>query len=174
MDLHEVSARAVMLDDRLRLPVERIEPALDRLGRVVGTPFDLAALEQALARNGVVDLEQEHDRERPADVLEHLVERLRLSERARVAVEHEAVAGALDLLADERDGDLVRHELSRRQERLDLLSELAAGRDRRAVEIAAGDVRDAVLGRDPLRLRPLARPLRAEDEHVHAYLNKPS
>jgi hypothetical protein len=91
-------------------------------------------------------------------------------------VEDEAVGGVVlsETLTQDRDCQLVRHELARRENRLYLLAELGAGRDRGAKNVPGGHVRDAVLGRDALRLRALARTLRAEDENVEGYLRKPS
>jgi hypothetical protein len=106
------------------------------------------------------------------DLLEQCVERLRLRDRARIAVEDEAVLGLEELLADERDRDLVGDELALGQQRLDLPPKLRAARDRSAIEIAGRNVRNLILGRDSLRLRSLARPLRPEDEDV--YLRNPS
>jgi hypothetical protein len=52
------------------------------------------------------------------------------------------------------------------EQRLDLAAERRVRRDRSPEEIAGCDVRDAVLGSDPLRLRPFPRPLRPEDQDV--------
>jgi len=125
------------------------------------------ALEHALARDCIVELEQQDDRQRTVDVVEHRVERLGLREVARIPVENEAVLAALeDLALDDRDRDLVGDEFPVAKIRLDELAELRALRDVCAVEVAGRDVRDSGLLDDPRRLRPLPRPLRADDQDV--------
>src|SRR5437667_4236005 len=51
VDRDEVPTDAVVLDQRLRLPVVVVEPPLDRLVGVVRAPFQLGALPQPLERN---------------------------------------------------------------------------------------------------------------------------
>jgi hypothetical protein len=170
--LDELAAREVMLDDRLRFLVIRREPLVDRVRPVVCSAFELGALGQPLPRELVRQLQQQDDRERLVDLLQQRVERFGLGDRARVAVEDEAVLGLQQLIADERDRDLVGDELALGEQRLDLASELRSARDRSPVEIACGDVRNLILGRDLLRLRSLARPLRSQNEDV--YLRNPS
>jgi hypothetical protein len=168
VQLHEVAARAVMVDDRRGLPVVRGEALVDRARPVVGPPLFGCAPQQALARNVVVEREQQDDRERLADLVEQRVERLGLDNRARIAVEDEATAAGLQqLLADERDRDLVGNERALGEQRLDLLAELRTGCDRSPIEVARRDVADLELLRDPLRLRSLARTLRSQDEDVY-------
>ena len=100
---------------------------------------------------------------------EHRVERLGLREVAREPVEHEARGGVRrdEPVADQRDGQVVGHELAGREDRLHPASQLRPVRDRGAEHVAGGDVRDAVVGRDPLRLRALAGALRAREREVH-------
>jgi len=173
VDLHEVAGRAVVLDNRLGLLVVVGEPPVDRLGRVVGAALQVSALLQTLTRDRIVVLQEENERQRAVDLLEHFVERCRLDVVARVAVEHEAVATPfLDHAPDEGDRDLVGDELTRCEERRNLTAELRVGFDLGAVQVAGRDVRDLIFLRDPLRLRPLARPLRSEDQDV--YLRNPS
>jgi hypothetical protein len=164
--LYELAARAVVVDDRLGLPVIGRESLLDCVGLVVGAAFELRPLRQPLTGQIVGQLEQQDDRERLVDLLEQRVERLGLRDRARVAVEDEAAVGLQDLVPDERDRDLVGNELALGEERLDLLAELRAARARSPIEVTGRDVRNLVLGRDLLRLRALARPLRSQDEDV--------
>ena len=76
------------------------------------------------------------------------------------------------LFTHELDRDVVGDELAVGEQRLDPPAERRAARDRSALEIAGRDVRDLVLGRDLLCLRPLARSLRSQDEDV--YLRNPS
>jgi hypothetical protein len=155
-----------VVDERLGLVVIGRESTIDHLGGVVGSALELGAPEQALAGDVVFELEQEDDVERPLDLLQHVVERLGLGDVARESIEHEAAARVHELLADEGGGDLVRDEVPCVEQRLDLAAERRVRRDRSPEEIAGCDVRDAVLGSDPLRLRPFPRPLRPEDQDV--------
>ena len=56
---------------------------------------------------------------------------------------------------------------------LHLAAELGARGDRGPEHVTGGDVRNPVVGRDPLRLGPLAGPLGAQEQEVH-YFKKPS
>src|SRR5581483_12144249 len=91
VDADDVATRrAVVLDDRSRLALVELEPALDRLRGVVGAvllggPLQHAREELVAIRH----LELEDDVDRAAELLQEGVERLRLDERARKAVEHE-------------------------------------------------------------------------------------
>ena len=90
--LHKLACCAVVLDDRLGLLVVVAQPPLDRLGLVVGAALD--ARRASCSRSRAVSSESSSRSttdERPADLLEHLVERLGLREVAREAVEDEAV-----------------------------------------------------------------------------------
>ena len=133
--------------------------ALHRLGCVVRPVLLDGPLQHAVEELlPVGHVEREHDAERTAHLLEHLVERLGLRKVARVAVENEARHGvaAREAICDERNRDLVRNEMARGEEGLHLLAEVGAARDRVAVEIAARNVRNAVRRRDLLRLGALA------------------
>jgi hypothetical protein len=146
--------------------VVRREPFIDRIRHVVRTALQLGALREPLPRELVGELQQQDDRQRLVDLLQQSVERFRLGDRAGVAVEDEALLRLKQLVADERDRDLVGYELPLRKQRRDLPAELRAARDRGAIEIAGRDVRNLILGRDSLRLRALARPLWSQDEDV--------
>ena len=172
MHLHEVAARAVVIDDRLGLLVVGRQPRVDRRTRVVGAPLALGALREPVASRCVGEREQQDDRERPVDLVEQLVERLGLRQRAGEAIEDEAVAGLQELFADELDRDVVGNELAVGEQRLDTPAETRAARNRGAIENAGRNLRDLVLSRDLLCLRPLARSLRSQDEDV--YLRNPS
>ena len=151
------------------------EPAVDRLGCVVRAVLEHGAVEQALPRDVVGDLEVEDDVELSTLLVEHRVERLGLRQRAREAVEHEPAqrVTASEPLADELDRELVRNEVAAREDRRDPAAEVGLHRDRLPEHVARRDVRNARLGGDPLRLGALAGPLRAEQQDVH-YLRKPS
>jgi hypothetical protein len=170
--LYELAARAVVVDDRFGLLVVRREPLVDRAGQVVRTALQLGALREPLSCQRVGQLQQQDDRKRLVDLIQQYVERRCLRGRARVAVEDESVLGFQELIADERNRDLVRDELAFGEQRLDLPSEPRAARDRGSIEIAGRNVRNLILRRDSLRLRSLARPLRSQDEDV--YLRNPS
>ena len=58
-------------------------------------------------------------------------------------------------LANEVDHEIVRHELAVLEDRLHAPAELRAVGDRRAQDVARGDVRDVVDRSDALRLRSL-------------------
>ena len=90
---HELARRAVPLDDGLGLLVVDREPAGDRVGRVVLATLVERTTADPLDRELVREVEEEDGVERPRDVREHLVERFRLREVAREAVEHEPGAG---------------------------------------------------------------------------------
>ena len=172
MYLHELAARSVVVDDRFGLLVIRRESLVDRPGQVVGTALQLGALREPLPRERVGQLQQQNDRERLVDPLQQLIERRGLRGRPRIAVEDESILGFQELVADERNRDLVGDELAFGEQRLDLPAEVRAARDRGSIEIAGRNVRNLILGRDSLRLRSLARPLRSQDEDV--YLRNPS
>ena len=128
--LHQLACREVVVDDLLGLLVVVAQPALDRLGLVVGAALERGALAEPLAAPCRRKLEQEHGRERPVDLLEHRVERLGLRDVAREAVEHEAVLRVVlgEPVADERDRHVVGNELARLEQRLDLPAELGCRR----------------------------------------------
>ena len=113
---------------------------------------------------------------------EHLVERLGLNGGPRKAVEDEARfgVGLLEPVADQLDHEVVGDEVAAVVDLLHAPAELGPGGHLGAKDLAARDVRDPVLGRDALRLRALAGPLRAEEQKVSLsgiaarYLRKPS
>src|SRR5204863_4161978 len=102
VDRDEISACAVVLDQRLRLTMIVVEPPLYRLVGVIRTAFDFGATAQPVERDLVGNLERERDAEVPSDVIEHRVERLRLHRRSGKAVEDEARLGVglLEPVAD--------------------------------------------------------------------------
>ena len=150
-----------------------VEPPLDRLVRVVRA----GAAAQPVERDLVGNLEREGHAEVPPDVREHRVERLRLHGRPGKPVEDEARfgVGLLEPVADQLDHQVVGDQVAAFDRLLHALTELRARVHLRAQDLAAGDVRNAVLRRDPLRLRAFAGPLRAEEQNVQRhYLRKPS
>ena len=167
----------VALDHQLRELVVEPEPVPDRLGRVVGASFLDRTAAEALRRDLVGDLKQDHGVERLADLLEHRVERFRLRDRPREAVQHEPVLVG-EALADQTDHQLVRNEVAALEDRAHLRAELRPVGDRGAQDVARRDVRNVVRRGDPLGLRPLAGALWAENEYPHRslgrYLRKPS
>ena len=171
---HELAGRAVVLDDRLGLRVVDLEALRDHVARVVEAVLDLGALERALHPDLVRDVEEEDRVEPAADAAEHRVERLRLREVAREAVEDEALARivAPEALLDHRDRQFVGDELARGHDLADAAAELGAGLLLCPEHVARRDVRNAVLAGDALGLRALAGALGAEDEEVH--FRKPS
>ena len=71
---------------------------------------------QALRRDLVGHLEQDHGVERLSDLVEHRVERLGLRDRAREPVEDEPVL-VLEPLANEPDHEVVRDEVAALEDR---------------------------------------------------------
>ena len=174
MQRHEPAGGTVVLDDRLRLGVVDRETALHRLGRVVGAVLLDSAAAHPLAGVVVAEIEEQDRVENAVDLREHRVERPRLRQVAREAVEDEALHGVVlgESLPDHLNRDVVGDELPARHD----LEHLAAERRRpveRAEHVARRDVRQAVVGRDPLRLRALAGALRPEQQEIH-YFKKPS
>src|SRR5712691_10861297 len=176
VDRDEIVARAVVVDQRLRLTMVVLEPRADHLRRVVHAAFDLCAAGQPFERNRVRDLQREDDAERPSDLREQCVKRFRLHRRTRKAVEDEAVLGVRlsEAHADQLDHQLVGDEVAAIVNVLHALSELGARCHLGAQDLAARDVRDPVLRRDPLRLRAFTGPLRAQEQNVECYFKNPS
>ena len=101
---------------------------------------------------------------------QHRLERLGLGQRAREAVEDEAVArspAASMRSRNDLDDDLVGDELAALHDRLGALADLGPGLDRRAQHVAGGELRYAVFLDQPLCLGPLARPRRPEQDQPH-------
>ena len=105
-----------------------------------------------------VDLHQ-HDRvDRLAEVGQQLVERTRLRDVARIAVEDEALRGvrAAEPLADQAEHDVVGHQLAGVHRRLGALAEFGAARDGVAQQVAGRNLGDALLVTQALGLSALA------------------
>jgi hypothetical protein len=113
-------------------------------------------------------IEQEHVRQRAPGVGEHAVERLRLLDRPREAIEQEAAprVGLAEARAHEADDDLVGHEVSGVHVALRCGTQLAAPGHGVAQDVPRRDVRDLVEPDDALRLRALSRPRGAEQHEV--------
>ena len=113
------------------------------------------------------DVEVDHEVERVA--VEDPLELLGLGQRAREAVEHEAVARAdrrRRALLDDADHDLVGDELAGVHVALGLEPERGALRDRGAEHVARREVRDAVVLGEPRGLRALSGTLLAEQHEA--------
>ena len=97
-----------------------------------------------------------------------LVERLGLLDRARKAVEDEAVLGVvlLQALGGHRDDQIVGHEVAGVHVALRLLAELGPFLDVRAQHVAGRDERQLEVGPQAIGLRPLARAGRAEQDQI--------
>ena len=165
----ELPRRPVALDHRLGLLVVDREPACDHLRRVVRAALlERRARASAPSRRSSESSKQEHGVERPADLGEHRVERLRLGEVAREAVEHEPVAasarraarGSASIISSSGTRS-PRSRIGSTRRPSSVPSAMAA-RSMSPVETCG----IAVVGRDPLRLRPLAGALRPEHEQV--------
>ena len=142
-----------MLDERLG--VLRVLPQAfrDRLGRVVVA----AAGQQPLLHLVVGDVEVDDGVE---------VQAGGLRERARVAVEHVAVA-PLERGDDGAGHQLVGREMAGRHVRLDLAAELGIAGHLAAQDVARGDVLDPELAREPHALRALPAARWGEHENSH-------
>src|SRR5262249_34346469 len=151
-------------DQWLRPLVVELEPLADRFRCVVRPALLLRTLQHPLGRDDVRELELEYGVEWAADLAEHLVERLRLWNRAREAVEDESFMRVRlrEALPYELDHEVVRHELPSLIDRLHTPPEGGPGRHRVAKHVARRDLRNAVRLRNPLRLRPLSRALGTE------------
>ena len=168
----------VALDDRLCLLMVDGEPPCHHLGRVVAGALPRARV-RASERSPSRRRGRRRGRCRAAVPIasQHLVERLGLDEVARKAVEHEAADRVVlrEPVADQRDRQLVGHELAGGEDRLDLAAELRSVGDRSAEHVARRHMGHAVGRGDPLRLRALPGSLRPENEDVdRRYLRKPS
>ena len=115
----------VALDDRLCLLMVDGEPPRHHVGRVVASRFS-CALQRPYGRRPVVEIEEQHRVERPSDRAQHLVERLGLDEVARKPVQDEPTDRVVlrEPVADQRDRQLVGHELAGCEDRRDLEAEL--------------------------------------------------
>src|SRR3954447_14523223 len=183
----------VVVDQRLGLLMVRREPLLDHLRLVVLAQLEGAAAEvaHALGLRGVErhvldvavralaaagqplddDLVGRRDVQRrgqpPAELVELLLERLRLRVVAREAVEQEAVVAlGLDLAEDHRDHQLVGHELALVHVRRRLAAELGLLRDVLAQQVAGRDVREVEVLAQPRRLRAFTGPRRTQQDQV--------
>jgi hypothetical protein len=107
--------------------------------------------------------------DRLLQALEQVFQRVALGEIARVAVEDEPGLriGLAEALLEHAQHDVVRNELACVHHRLGLYPERRAGFDRRAQQIARGNVRHAERGFQALGLRALARSVRAEENNAH-------
>ena len=108
-----------------------------------------------------------HEIERSA--VEHPLELLGLRQRAREAVEHEAVverAALGEVLVDDPDDDVVGHELAAVDVALGLVADGRAGGDGGAEQVAGREVLDAVVLGQPRGLRALAGSLLAEQHEA--------
>src|SRR5215210_2980705 len=187
------AALLVVALQRLRLLVVGGEPLLDGFGLVVVAldqrPPALVALLVVLGRveldvvdvavgalaaarealdHALVRRRDEQGGGQPAAAALHLLgERVGLADRAREAVEQEAVVAlVLDLVEDHRDHELVGHQLALVHVLLGLLAELGAVLDVRAQEVARTDVgQPEVLGQSR-GLGALPGPGRAQQDEV--------
>jgi hypothetical protein len=114
--------------------------------------------------------------EAAAELPHHAVQGLGLRDRAREAVEDEAVLGVgmREPVADQVDHQIVGDEPAGVVDRLHSVPDLGARRHGRPQHVPGGDVRDAVRRGDPLRLRSLSRALRAQEQDAHGYFKNPS
>src|SRR5438093_705915 len=187
----EEPAVAVVLDQRRRLPLVRLDPLAHDVLPVV-RPDDqrgaaLVADSGLLRRiredvvHGVV-FRTDAPARVPLDQLLRLQEevhrgvqlrdpgqRLRLRDRPREAVEDEALLGVrlLEPALRRRDHDVVGHELTRVHECLRLLPEVRALRHVVPQDVAGRDMRHAEVRRQLCRLGSLARAGWAEEDESH-------
>src|SRR5215213_9677925 len=194
VDGGELPELLVEVDDRYGLRGVDLEPVGDRVGGVVVALHDVAAAHVArpvdvgafgevvggaaihacaAAGDAVEDvlrwhLDVEHEVERMVD--EDLLELLRLHERAREAVEDEAVlerpAGG-EVLVDDADDDLVGDELTGVEVRLHLETGGRALRHRGAEDVTGRQVLDAVVRRQQRRLCSLTSARLAEQDEAY-------
>ena len=177
VDRRDLVAGAVPLDERRRQGVVVLEPAVDRLRRVVGAALDPGALEHPLDGDVVGHLEHEHGVELAADLAQHRVERLRLGEvcagsrRGRSPAPRPAAASRSRIRSTiSSSGTRSPRSMIGRARTPSSVPRATASRSMSPVETW----RDPVLVGDPHRLRALAGALGAEDQQVHGYFKKPS
>ena len=124
------------------------------------------------ARNEVLgrDVDEEGAVDTASDLGERRVEGGRLGTRARKAVEDRASRSvrAAEPIEEQANHGLVRNELTRAHDRVDLAPGLAAGRDLRAKELAGSEHRHAEPLRQQWRLSALAG-ARCAKEHSNGH-----
>jgi hypothetical protein len=100
---------------------------------------------------------------------QQLLERARLREIARIAVEHEAGTGIVlaQALFEHAQHDVVGNEVAGFHDRLGLEAERRAGSDGAAQQVAGGNVGNLQMLAEAGRLRALARTGRAEKYQSH-------
>jgi hypothetical protein len=125
----------------------------------------------------VADLDQQHRGEQPSAAVERALEHLGLADRAREAVEQEAVVGlaGVEPLLDHPADKVVGHELALVDVLLRFAAELRFRLDRGAQDDPGRVVGQAEVGNEALCLGALTGPGRTEQDQVQlAHLRKPS
>src|SRR5512132_4433299 len=117
----------------------------------------------------LVHLELDDAIELEAPLGQQAIERFRLRQRSRKTVEHKAAfrVGLTDAIGDNRNHDLVRHQLAALHDAFGLQAHRRAGRDRGAQHVSGRELDYSVFGYQALRLRALTRPRRAEQDQSH-------
>ena len=135
----------------------------------------LRPLEHAFDDLVLVDLNLQDHIDRRAEIEEHVSQNVRLLDRARVAVQQEAVGGVWGGQASlhHRVRHRIGHELSAVHVRLGLLADLGSFRHVRAEDVTGRDGGDVEALRDARGLRSLARSGRAEEDD-DCHLRNPS
>ena len=158
---HVAACGAVVLDERGGLAVVDLEALADRVGRVVAAAFLDRAPGDPLDQNlAVGDLKLEDDVEVTAETVKQLVERLRLGDVPREAVEDEPRdrVAAIEARLDQLDDRGVVDELAPVVDLLDAQPERRVQLLDLADHVAGRDLRDPVRLRDELGLGPLPDP----------------
>jgi hypothetical protein len=134
----------VALDDRLGLSVVDRESLLDRFARVIDAAF-LSTRQEPIHADVVRELEVEDNRKWTPNLVEKPVEVLGLRDRARKAVQDEALLGAqsTEALADQLDGQGVGNELACGDDGLDLKAYPRASGDCCSEDLSRFYVREA-------------------------------
>ncbi len=153
----------VMVDYRRGLFFIDFQAIAHGVGTVVGTAFGLGATGQTIDQQFLVDFQLDRQVHRLADPVEQHVERVGLSQIARIAVEDETIDGIalLEAIFEHAEHDLVRDQIAGRHDRLGLQSQRRARRHRGAQQLAGGDVRNLQVLAQARRLGALARTGRA-------------
>ena len=205
------AALTIIRQDGRGLAMIDIEPRPDRLRPVVGAADEFAAAasiansvdlrpvvalmvagttlltgkpsREPVNQGVLVDVELDHVVE-PAIVLcQHLIKRLRLRQRSGETVENKAVTAIWlpDAVGDHVDDDIVGDELAGIHDALDAQPELAPRKGRGPQHVSGGELSNPVVLLYPLRLSPLPRAWRPEQDDVHprrprsfAFLIRPS
>ena len=146
-----------------------VHALLDRLSGVVFPALHLRPVQQAVDQLGFGHVEGDHEVDLVALVRQHVVERLGLADRARKAVEEDALAGLRlgQAAADDVDDELIGNQVAGRHDPAGLLADRRSAGDLRTQDVPCRQMFQPERVLDLPGLRALAAPRRAEDDPDH-------